>query len=481
MNEKLTKNEKLKCFFEPKSVAVVGASRNPVKFGHILLKNLIDLGFQGKIYPVNPNADKVLGLQAYPRVDTIDDDIDLATIVVPASIVPRIMKDCSEKKVKGVVICSSGFREAGEVGRKLEEEVLATAKKAAIRVIGPNTTGILNTSNNFTTSFAPLPKLRKGNVAFIAQTGLFAAAAFWWIVSKHPFGISKIVGLGNKSDVDDAEVLEYLADDEDTQVIAIYMEGVKNGRRLLRVFKKVAEHKPIIVLKSGRSPEGVKASMSHTGSLAVKDEIFDAACKQTGVIRVSGDLEDLLDVTKAFALQPLPLGNKVGIITVTGAGGVMAADECSRHGLELAILSDNTLDRIRRDMPSWAKVNNPVDIEPLFEVVGPESSMRIALEAALEDEGVDAAIVLFVAVPRLIPFFKVKDVIRSMMENIKKKKLEHKPILVHFLGFKETVDSWTAELEEESVPVYSSIDRCVKSLGHLWKYKLYQMHKRQAL
>ncbi len=476
MDVELDGYRELKCFFEPRSVAVVGASRNPLKFGHFLLKNLLDLGFKGRVYPVNPHADQVLGLQAYPRVDLIEDDVDLAAIIVPASNVPQIMEDCSKKRVEGVVICSSGFRETGQAGAKLERDVLEIARKARIRVIGPNTTGILNTSNNFTTSFAPLPKLKRGNVAFIAQTGLFAAAAFWWIVSRQPFGISKIIGLGNKCDVDDAEVLEYLAQDEDTQVIAIYLEGVKNGRRLLGVFKRVSREKPIIVLKSGRSPEGIKASLSHTGSLAVKDEVFDAACRQSGVIRVCGDLEELLNITKAFALQPLPKGDRVAIVTVTGAGGVMAADECHKSGLKLATLSKETLSQIRSNMPSWATVSNPVDIEPLFEVVGPEESMRIAIEAALKDRSVDSLIVLFVAVPRLIPFFDVKNVLGKILENVNEKALQ-KPILTHFIGFKETVDSWTAQLEEENIPVYSSIDRCARALGQLWKYKLYQRNK----
>jgi acetyl coenzyme A synthetase (ADP forming)-like protein len=465
--------DELECFFEPKSVAVVGASRNPLKFGHSLLQNLLDLEFKGKIYVVNPNADEILGLKAYPRVDSIDEDVELAVIIVPASKVPEVLKDCSKKHVKGVVICSSGFRETGEKGQNLENEVLAIAKKAGIRVIGPNTTGIVNTSNNFTTSFIALPKLKRGNVAFIAQTGLFAAAAFWWIVSKQPFGISKIVGLGNKCDVDDAEVLEYLAEDQDTQVIAIYMEGVKEGRKLFEVFKKVAKKKPIIVLKSGRSPAGMKASLSHTGSLAVKDEIFDAVCKQTGIIRISGDLEDLLDITKAFALQPLPKGNKVAIITVSGAGGVMAADECAKNGLELATLSDETRSRIRSSMPPWAVVNNPVDVEPLFEVVGPEESIRIALAAAMEDSNVDSALVLFAAVPKLIPIFDAKNIIIHRIDE----PFEQKTMLTQFIGFKETVDSWTTQLEEENIPVYSSIERCVKALGHMWKYKLNQARK----
>jgi acetyl coenzyme A synthetase (ADP forming)-like protein len=472
MDVESAKLDGLKCFFEPRSVAVVGASRNPLKFGHFLLKNLIDLGFKGEVYPVNPNADEVLGLQAYPRVDLIEDDVDLAIIIVPASLVPQVMKDCSRKHVKGVVICSSGFREAGEIGRRLEEDVVAIAKKSGIRVIGPNTTGILNTSNNFTTSFAPLPKLKKGNVAFIAQTGLFAAAAFWWIVSKHPFGISKIVGLGNKCDVDDAEVLEYLAKDEDTKVIAIYMEGIKNGRRLFEVFREVAKNKPIIVLKSGRSPAGMKASLSHTGSIAVKDEIFDAVCKQTGVIRVSGDLEELLDITKAFALRSLPKGNKVAIITVSGAGGVMTADECAKQGLKLATLSEETLSQIRSNMPSWASVSNPVDIEPLFEAVGPEESMKIALDAVFKDKDVDSIIILFVAVPRFIPIFDVKSITRRIME----KHHKPKPILAHLMGFKDTVESYTVQLEGENIPIYSSIEQCVKALGSLWKYKLFQMN-----
>jgi acetyl coenzyme A synthetase (ADP forming)-like protein len=470
MNANAAMLDELKCFFEPRSVAVVGASRNPLKFGHSLLQNLLDLEFKGKIYVVNPNADEILGLKAYPRVDSIDEDVELAVVIVPALKVPEVLRDCSKKHVKGVVICSSGFRETGEMGQNLESEVLAIAKKAGIRIIGPNTTGIVNTSNNFTTSFVALPKLKRGNVAFIAQTGLFAAAAFWWIVSKQPFGISKIVGLGNKCDVDDAEVLEYLAEDHDTQVIAVYMEGVKEGRKLFEVLKKVAKKKPIIVLKSGRSPAGMKASLSHTGSLAVKDEIFDAVCKQTGAIRVSGDLEELLDITKAFALQPLPRGNKVAIITVSGAGGVMAADECAKNGLELATLSDETLSRISSRMPPWAVVNNPVDVEPLFEVVGPEESMRIALAAASEDNDVDSILVLFVAVPRLIPLFNAKNIVIHRV----KKQLEQKTMLTQFIGFTETVDSWTVQLEEENIPVYSSIERCVKALGHLWKYKLNQ-------
>lgn len=470
MTEKTGKTEELKCFFEPESVAIVGVSRNPLKYGYSLLKNLLDLEFKGRIYPVNPNAEEILGLKVYPQVTAINDRLDLAIIIVPAPKVPDVMRECVEKNVKGVVICSSGFRETGEEGKKLEDEVVAIARKAGIRVIGPNTTGILNSANNFTTSFVPLPKFKRGNVAFVAQTGLFAAAAFWWIISTQPFGVSKIVGLGNKCDVDDAEVLEYLAEDEDTKVIAIYMEGVKDGRKLFKTFKEVSRIKPIIVLKSGRSPAGVKASSSHTGSLAVRDEIFDAVCKQTGVIRVEGDLDELLDVTKAFALQPLPRGNRVAVVTVTGGGGVIAADKCTEYNLELTPLLEETTKKIKENMPSWATVSNPVDIEPLFETVGPEESIKIAVEAAMNDKNVDSVILIFVAVPRLIPYFEIKRAVAYLKE----KNTERKPILAYLIGYKETVDSWTMQLENGEVPVYSSIERCVKALGCLWKYK---MHK----
>ncbi|MEM3823906.1 MAG: CoA-binding protein [Candidatus Bathyarchaeia archaeon] len=466
--------DSLKCFFEPQSVAVVGASRNPLKYGYSLLKNLLDLEFRGNIYPVNPNAEEILGLKAYPQVNAIKEDLDLAIIIVPAFKVPQIMRECAEKRVKGVVICSSGFREAGEDGKRLEDEVVAIAKKAGIRIIGPNTTGILNTANNFTTSFVPLPRFKKGNVAFVAQTGLFAAAAFWSIISKQPFGVSKIVGLGNKCDVDDAEVLEYLAEDEDTEVIAVYMEGVKDGKSLFKTFKEVSKAKPIIVLKSGRSPAGIKASLSHTGSLAVRDEIFNAVCKQAGVIRVDGDLDELLDVTKAFALQPLPRGNRVAVVSVTGGGGVIAADHCSEYGLELAQLSSETIKKIRENMPSWANVNNPIDIEPLFENVGPEESLKISVEAVLEDENVDSVIVIFVAVPRIVPYFELK----RAVQYLKAKNTAQKPILTYLLGYKETVDSWTTQLEEEKIPVYSSIEKCVKALGCLWKYKMYRTREK---
>jgi acyl-CoA synthetase (NDP forming) len=448
-------------FFEPKSVAVVGATNNPLKFGHYVLSNLIDLGFKGKVYPVNLKADEVLGLKAYPRVDLIPDEVEVVAIIVPAPSVPQVMRDCAKKGVKGVAILSSGFREAGGKGIKFEREIVETAKKAGIRIVGPNTTGILNTSNNFTTSFVPLT-LRKGNVAFIAQTGLFAAAAFWWILSAEPFCLSKVMGLGNKSDVDDSEALEYLARDEDTEVIAIYMEGIKDGRKFLKAARKAAKNKPVLILKSGRTEAGVQASMSHTGSLAVRDEIFDAVCKSVGAIRVK-DFEELMDLAKAFALQPLAKGNRIGIVSMTGAGCVMAADYSAEYGLEVAKLSDKTVKYIESYLPSWLKVKNPFDSEMLFESVGPEDCLKISLGGVLGDENVDCALCVLPSSPMFA--FDVEGPIKKIRE-----KYPDKPFAINLIGSKDIVDLWTKQLENISVPVYPSIERCVRALGALSKY-----------
>jgi len=449
-------------FFEPKSVAVVGATNNPFKFGHYALLNLLDLGYEGKVYPVNLKADEVLGLKAYPRVDLIPDDVEVVIVIVPAPSVPQVMRDCAEKGVKGVVILSSGFREAGGERIKFERQIVETAKKAGIRIVGPNTTGILNTSNGFTTSFAPLPKLRKGNVAFIAQTGLFAAAAFWWILSAEPFSLSKVLGLGNKSDVDDSEALNYFAHDEDTEVIAIYMEGVKDGKKLLKAAHMAAKNKPVLILKSGRTETGMNAAASHTGSLAMRDEIFDAVCKKVGAIRVK-DFEELMDLAKAFALQPLAKGNRIGIVSMTGAGCVMAADYSTEYGLEVAELSEETVKHIGSYLPSWIKVKNPFDSEMLFESVGPEDCLRISLEGLLRDENVNCVLGVLPSSPMFA--FDVETPIKEIAE-----KHPEKPLAINIIGSKDMVDLWTKQLHGISVPVYPSIERCVRALGALSRY-----------
>jgi acetyltransferase len=274
-------------FFNPKSVAIVGASRNPMKFGSIIVANLFNLGYEGKIFPVNPKAEDIAGLKTYPSVTLIPDELDLAILAIPASATVGAMRDCAQKRVKGVVIISSGFKEAGETGTAYQRELLEIARGAGIRIIGPNTTGILNPRDRFTTTFVPLREVKQGSVAFIAQTGMFAGMLLEWILSSECFGVSKVVGLGNKCDVNDAEVLEYLAKDEHTKVIMMYVESIKDGRRFIEAAKATTRRKPIVVVKAGHTGEGAVAAMSHTGSLAGNDDIVSTAYRPREAARLS--------------------------------------------------------------------------------------------------------------------------------------------------------------------------------------------------
>ncbi|MDY6932524.1 MAG: CoA-binding protein, partial [Halobacteriota archaeon] len=310
-------------FLKPNSVAIIGASRTVGKSGNTIVQNLIDLGYGGEIYPINPSADEILGLKTYPSVEEVGKAIDLAVIAVPSKMVPDVMRGCATSNIKAVVLISSGFSEEGNF--ELEEEMLEVAEEAQIRIVGPNTTGIVNAYTSFTTTFVTVKEITKGNVSFIVQTGVFAGMMLDHIVTSQRFGISKVIGLGNKCDVDDAEALSFLLEDQDTDVIGIYLEGVRDGRRFLEVAKEVSKEKPIIVFKSGRTEAGAKAAKSHTSSLTGSDEIFNSVCKQSGIIRSDG-FEELMDFVKAFSFLPRPNGDRVAVISITGAGCVIGAD-----------------------------------------------------------------------------------------------------------------------------------------------------------
>jgi len=458
------RNARMRVLFEPRSVAVIGASRNPAKFGHVQLRNLMELGFQGEVYPVNPNADQILGLKAYRSVRDVPVPIDLAVITIPAPKVPEAVEDCAEKGVKVAVITSSGFGEVGGEGEERERLIVQTAKRAGIRIVGPNTTGIVNAANNFTTSFISLPKLRRGPVAFIAQTGLFAAASLWHMLTAERFGVSKVAGLGNKADVNDQDVLQYLADDPETRVVAIYMEGVKDGRGFVKVAREVSKCKPIILLKGASTAEGARAAASHTASIAVRDDVFEVACRSAGVLRARS-FEEMMDLAKIFAYQPPPRGRGLGVVTFTGAGGVMASDRASTEGLELPELSPGTIRRLQAQMPSWARAGNPVDAEPLFETLGPDASLGFSLDTISKDGHVDMVALFIVALPQ----FQF-DLTRTIAEIREKLATANKPVAVHITGVKELVAEATALLEENKIPVYPSIERAIASLAATYRY-----------
>ncbi len=471
MSKHLNESSNLSFLFEPKSVAIIGASRTPGKLGYNILRNLIDLKFKGKLYPVNPKATEILGLKTYSRVDLIQEFLEVAVIAAPAPTVPEIMESCAIKGVKGVVIISSGFSEEGNA--VLEKKIVKIAKEAGIRIIGPNTTGILNTACGFTSSFVPgIGRAKRGHVAIVAQTGVFLGYLLAYIISSQQFGLSKVVGLGNKCDVDDVEVLKYLGGDPETKVICMYIEGVKDGRSFLTTARKVSKEKPILVLKSGVTEKGARVAASHTGSLAGRSEIFGAACKQAGMIKVDS-FEELIDFAKTFALQPLPKGRNIGVMSVTGAGCVVAADSAINNGFQVPDLSSETVEAIRRISPPWHKgIGNPVDMGPAIEVgmYSPSEAQNVfntAFNALLEDKNLDSLIVVFFGLHRSFPMF---DAALSDITSVKERTL--KPLIFSISGDKEATDEITKLLESRGFPVYSDVTRAIRAMAAMYEYYL---------
>lgn len=452
----------LRIFFEPKSVAIVGASRTPGKIGNYILRNNLKLGYSGQIFPVNPGATEIEGLRSYPSVAAIPEAVELVVIAVPAHLVLDIMRDCQRKAVRGVVVISSGFSEAGKEGMERQTELVRMAAEAGIRVLGPNTTGILNPEGRFTTTFVDLKGVKAGGIGFVAQTGMFAGMMFQWIFSSQHFGLSKVIGLGNKADVTDHDALDYLAQDEATRVVIMYLEGVKDGRCLLDSAVRLVRRKPLVLIKGGKTEEGAKAAQSHTGSLSGRDEIFEAMVRQAGAIRVS-DFEELLDFGKTFAYQRLPRSNRIAIITLSGGAGVMAADACLESGLVLARLEPHTLARVKEKMPSWASPGNPLDIEPLSEIVTQEGAYRLGLDVVLSDPGVDLALVV-------MSTLRMARVHADYLLDVAKAHPE-KPVAVCIIGEAAIYSQLFQIMEQASIPVFVSVRRAVASLAALYRYR----------
>jgi len=456
----------LQFFFEPKSVAVVGASRTPGKIGNNILRNLLKLGYTGQIFPVNPGASDIEGLRSYPSVAAITEPVELAVVALPAHLVLDVMRDCQKKAVRGVIVISSGFSESGGQGIERQKELVRLAAEAGIRIIGPNTTGILNPGGRFTSTFVSLKGVKAGGIGFVAQTGMFAGMIFEWIFSSQHFGLSKVIGLGNKADVADHDVLNYLSQDEATRVVIMYLEGVTDGRRFLESAKRLVRRKPLVVIKGGKTEEGARAARSHTGSMAGRDETFEALCKQAGVIRVE-DFEELLDFGKTFAYQPLPRGNRTGIVTLSGGAGVIAADACLESALALARLEPRTLARVKEKMPEWASsLGNPLDIEPLSETITQEGAYRLAMDAVLSDPGVDM-VLLVMGTARMTRIHAdyVLEATRAHPE---------KPVAVCIIGDDAVYSQLFQIMEEANIPVFVSVRRAVASLAALYKHRRFQ-------
>lgn len=426
------KKANLEKLFNPKSIAVIGASRNTESVGYGILKSLTRgcvlsseycRSFAGKIYPVNPKADYILGAKCYNSIGDIEDYIDLAVIAVPAKIVPSVLRECGKKNVPFAIIISAGFAEIGEEGEKLQEQILKIAEESRIRIIGPNCLGIIRPSNNLNASFAPtMPP--EGPVGFISQSGALADSIIDWAVEER-YGLSALISYGNRADLDVHDFIEFMAEDEKTKAIAIYLEGLKDGRKFMEVCRRVSKKKPIIVLKGGKTESGSKAISSHTGSLAGSYNIYKAAFKQSGVV-IAETVEELFDLAKALAYQPPCKKNSIAIVTNGGGCGVLCADHCEEFGVHLAELKKSTikkLDNTGKMHPAYSR-RNPLDI------IGDALPERYeaAINILLEEDYIHGLIVIQTLQTMTDPKEDAMKVIQA------KEKFPEKPIICTYMG-----------------------------------------------
>ncbi|MHA1408987.1 MAG: acetate--CoA ligase family protein [Candidatus Odinarchaeia archaeon] len=347
----------IRYIIEPRSIAIVGASSDITKVGGIITHNLLTSEYNGKIFLVNPTKKRIYGKKVYKSILEIEEEIDLVEIVVSAKIVPTIMEQASEKKVKGVIIISAGFSEIGN--EKLQNKIKNISEKYKMRVIGPNCFGIVNTSLGLDLTFT-FTHARKGNISFISQSGAICCGALDW-AAKNEMGFAKFINLGNKIDVDEGDILVYLKQDKETEVICLHVEGFKNGRKFYEIAKKVTKIKPIIAIKTGITEAGSRASKSHTGSLVGNEEIINAAFKQAGIIRVH-DIDCLFDAAIAFSTQPLPRGKNVAIVTNAGGIGVITTDWLTTVGLKVPVLKTEIQEKIKNKIIEIGAPFNPVDM-----------------------------------------------------------------------------------------------------------------------
>lgn len=446
----------LEFFFKPESLCLIGASTNPEKLGFKILKNIIDGGYKGKIFPVNPKAETILNLKCYKNVNEIPEKIELAVIVIPAESVCDVVEECGKKGVKGIIVISAGFKEIGIEGKERERKLVEIVKKYGMRLIGPNCLGIIDTQNKLNASFAfemPFP----GKIAFITQSGALGTAVLDW-ANKEKIGLSKFISFGNKADISEIELIEELENDPNTDVILLYLEGVSNGKKFMEIGRKVSNKKPIIVVKSGKTESGTKTACSHTGALAGSDIAFNCACRQTGIIRANS-VQELFDYALIFSHQKILKNNRIAIITNAGGPSVMAVDTIEECGLKLAKFSDQTYEKLKSILPPSSNISNPVD------VLGDARSDRYekAIEVVISDENVDGMMVILT--PQVIT--EIKETAECI---VKVSKRYDKPIIGCFMGGKR-VEEGIRELFINNIPNYAYPERGILAFKAIDNYR----------
>ncbi len=448
--------EVLNGLLKPKSIAVVGASATPGKIGYTVVKNLLDSGYEGPIYPINPKRDEILGLKAYPSVLDVPGPIDAAVIVIPARYVVQVAEECGKKGVKGLIVIASGFSEVGR--HDLEDALVSTARRYGMRVLGPNIVGVLSNSDKCNASFAPILPL-PGKAALVSQSGALLIAMDTATYTRR-VGFDKLISIGNMSDVNFADMVEWLSQDEHTACISLYIEGLKDGRRFIEVSRKTS--KPIIALKSGVSAHGAAAAASHTGSLAGSGKVYEAAFQQAGVVHAS-DLNNLFDRTLALSLQPPMKGENLLIITNGGGVGVLATDAAERYGIPLRFAPEDVQAELKKHMPEFGSAKNPADLTGMAGREWYEESV----EHTFGHPWVDALTVLYCETAMTDPM----EIARAIKAAVDRSGVTDKPITVSFVGGErsERAMQW---LVEHGIPAYGAPDVAVNAIAALREYAL---------
>lgn len=449
----------LDALFQPESVAVIGASTHAGKIGRAIMRNFIEDGFHGRAYAVNPNAEEVMGRKSYDSVLDIDDDIDLAVVSIPPKFSNGAIQDCVEKDVDCVIVITSGYKEIGEDGKKRSEELAEILDGSDTRILGPNCIGIFDTHSGVDTLFVPTYKLERpeqGNIAIVTQSGALGATVLD-MLAEMEVGISRFVSYGNQEDITEVELLDWLKEDDKTDAIAIYTEGLSDGREFLKKAREVTEEMPVIALKAGKFESGKSAVVSHTGSLAGSYEIYQGAFKQTGVLEAES-LEELFDHSRALAYNEPMEGEKVAVITNGGGLGVLSADALEKRGLELAEFSKSTKKKLREIIPSYGNVENPLDL------LGDANSRRYkeALDILKDEDNIDG----FIIIPLLQLLPLESDVIDTI---INFKESTDRPVVVSTAGGEYT-KIHMKNLEEKEVAAYHEPEKAASSLESLYNY-----------
>ncbi|MCW4006538.1 MAG: CoA-binding protein [Candidatus Bathyarchaeota archaeon] len=472
--------KKLDAFFNPRSVAVIGATKKVDKAGYVIFKNFATNKlrgvFKGELYPVNPKDDSILGFRCYSSLKAIPGDVDFIVIIVPAKVVPSVMEEAITKNVQTAAIISSGFKEVGNTA--LEDEVVEIAQKGGIRILGPNCLGVYYSKTGVDSLFLPetkvlttgedviaTPRPLPGDIAMVTQSGAFGVAALDYLTGRQ-MGVSKFVSFGNKCDVTEAEIINYMLYDKETKVVLVYLEDIKYGRRFINVTKKVTVKKPVVVIKSGKSAAGARAAASHTGAIAGSDKVYDAAFEQAGIIRAR-DMEEFFDIGKVLAMQPPALGKNIGILTDAGGPGVMTVDECELLGLTVNAFSKETAEQFQKlkedgTILKIAATNNPVDLTGSVT----DDMFTISADIMFKDPNIHGIILLGL---HHMPGLREK-YIDDICEISRK---YTKPIVMCDIGETEMALYTRSRFDKLGVPSYTSPEDAARSMKALSTYGAY--------